>query len=129
VAKRTDLFLYDLKHMDSDKHRQYTGVPNELILNNLKLLARHGTKIRVRVPVIPGLNDDAKNLQNLKDFLLTLPEVRDLHLLPYHRAAREKYRRFKMTYRLEQMLPPAKAVLEEIVKDWEAAGFRVRIGG
>jgi pyruvate formate lyase activating enzyme len=129
VAEKTDLFLYDLKHMDSDKHRQYTGVPNERILENLKLLASAGAKIHMRVPIIPGLNDDEENLQNLKDFLLTLPEVRDLHLLPYHRAAREKYRRFKMTYRLEQMLPPAKAVLEEIVKDWEAAGFRVRIGG
>ena len=129
VAKQIDLFLYDLKHMDADKHKEYAGVSNELILANLELLARHGAKIRIRVPVIPGLNDDEKNLSALKKFVLTLPGVRDIHLLPYHRAAREKYRRFNMAYSLDQMPAPPKAMLEKIAKDWEAAGLRVRIGG
>jgi len=129
VAKQTDLFLYDLKHMDADKHKEYTGVSNELILANLELLVRKGAKIRIRVPVIPGLNDDEKNLSALKKFVLTLPGVRDIHLLPYHRAAREKYRRFNMAYSLDQMPAPPKAMLEKIAKDWEAAGLRVRIGG
>jgi pyruvate formate lyase activating enzyme len=129
TAKQTDLFLYDLKHMDADKHKEYTGVSNELILANLELLARQGAKIRIRVPVIPGLNDDAKNLQALKKFILTLPGVREVHLLPYHRAAREKYRRFNMPDGLDQMLPPPKALLEKIATDWKTDGLRVRIGG
>ncbi|RPI72957.1 MAG: glycyl-radical enzyme activating protein [Desulfobacteraceae bacterium] len=129
TAKQTDLFLYDLKHMDAEKHKEYTGVSNELILANLELLARQGARIRIRAPVIPGLNDDAKNLQALKKFVLTLPGVRDVHLLPYHRAAREKYRRFNMPYDLEALLPPPKNRLEKIAAEWEAAGLRVHIGG
>jgi pyruvate formate lyase activating enzyme len=129
VAEKTDLFLYDLKHMDAEKHRQYTGVANELILENLKRLAAAGAQIRIRVPLIPGLNDDERNLTALKKFILKLPTVCEVHLLPYHRAAREKYRRFHMAYDLEELLPPPKAQMEKIAADWEAAGLRVWIGG
>ena len=59
---KVDLFLYDLKHMDSVRHREVTGVPNEVILENLKKLAEHGHKILVRIPLIPGINDDEENL-------------------------------------------------------------------
>jgi pyruvate formate lyase activating enzyme len=129
VAQKTDLFLYDLKQMDDDKHREYTGLSNARILGNLKLLARQGAKINIRLPVIPGINDDAGNIRALKDFVEGLPGVRDINLLPYHRAAREKYRRLGISYRLDQLLPPPKEVLEKIKKELEAPGFRVTIGG
>ncbi|MCK9412776.1 MAG: glycyl-radical enzyme activating protein [Prolixibacteraceae bacterium] len=69
VAKRTDLFLYDLKMMDSDRHRQWTGVPNGKILENLRVLAESGASINIRIPLIGGVNDDERNITEAARFI------------------------------------------------------------
>ena len=69
VARRTDLFLYDLKMMDSEKHRKWVGVPNEKILENLKALSGTGAKIIIRIPLIGGVNDDTENIEATARFV------------------------------------------------------------
>lgn len=92
VAKRTDLFLYDLKLMDSKRHQKWTGVPNEKILENLKVLAEAGAKIIIRIPLIGGVNDDAENITETARFVSALAgDKKEVNLLPYHKIAQTKY--------------------------------------
>jgi len=92
VARRTDLFLYDLKMMDSERHRKWTGVPNEKILENLRVLAESGADIIIRIPLIGNVNDDIENITSTARFVSALagqPKV--VNLLPYHKIAQHKY--------------------------------------
>jgi len=91
VLPVTDLFLYDVKHMDSQKHKQYTGAGNELILDNLKHLSNKGAIIEIRIPLIPGINDDDANIDATGAFLGQLKGIQKVRVLPYHSYARSKY--------------------------------------
>jgi len=129
VARKTDLFLYDLKLMDAAKHRDFTGVSNEKILNNLKLLAENKARIQVRVPIIPGINSDAANIDRTAAFVSALPGVENIAILPFHNSARGKYRRLGM----ECISPDIESPSEEnlnIIAGWLAkSGLPVQIGG
>jgi len=129
VAERTELFLYDLKHMDPEKHRKYTGVPNEQILNNLELLARNGAKINIRIPIIPGINSDDENIDRTGSYVSSLPGVYDINILPYHSAAEGKYRKLGLECRLGKVLPPSEHELEAVSKRLEKFCPQVKIGG
>ncbi len=94
VARRTDLFLYDVKLMNDARHQALTGVAATPILENLRALCETGVAIRIRVPVIPGITDTDANLAALGAWLRTLPRALPVTLLPYHAAAMDKYRRF-----------------------------------
>jgi len=128
VAETVDLFLYDLKLLDRERHRQYTGVTNDLILDNLRRLTERRSKIVVRVPVIPGVNDDPANLDALATFLSPLG-LRNIDLLPYHRIGSEKYRRLGLPYRMEGVEAPSAGRMEELATRLRNEGFLVRIGG
>jgi pyruvate formate lyase activating enzyme len=91
VLPFTDLFLFDLKHMDSKIHEAYTGIGNEIILANLRKLSGLTTNIIVRVPIIPDFNDHDAEILKIARFVSEL-KIRELHLLPYHRYGEEKYR-------------------------------------
>lgn len=91
VIPYTDTFLYDVKHMNSDIHRRFTGQPNELILSNLRLLSESNARTEIRIPFVPGYNDDEKNLKATGKFLSTLKGIAKVKLLPYHDYARSKY--------------------------------------
>lgn len=129
IREDVDLFLYDLKLMDNERHRQYTGVPNGLILHNLSALAERGHRIIVRVPVIPGINDDDENLNRLAEFVSSLPRVRRVDLLPYHAAANGKYERIDRVNRLPDMQPPSEERMEEIANILQQHHLQVKIGG
>lgn len=129
VAKETDLFLYDLKHMDPEKHKLYTGVSNELILHNLRALAESGATVNIRIPVIPGINDDAENLEKTGDFLASLPGGPTVNVLPYHKAGLEKFRRLGLEYRLAGTEEPSKEAVEAIRRRLASFGLTVKIGG
>ncbi len=92
VARRTDLFLYDLKIMDSEKHKEWTGFPNEKILENLRILAKNGSNFIIRIPLIGGVNDDVINITETARFVSSLDgEKKAVNLLPYHKIAQTKY--------------------------------------
>ncbi len=124
-----DLFLYDLKLMDSQKHQQFTGVPNQLILDNLNWLAEHHPKVIVRVPIIPGINDDEKNLAQLGTFVASLKRVTELHILHYHKAGVDKYQRLGLKYRLPDIQSPDIGQMEKIAGQMEQFGLKIKIGG
>ena len=128
IAENVDLFLYDLKLMDRERHRHFTGVRNDLILQNLRTLAERGRAVIVRVPIIPGVNDDGANLEALSGFLSPLG-LRDIDLLPYHRIGSDKYHRLGLPYRMEGVDPPTAEQMETIATHLRGRGFSVRIGG
>ncbi len=90
VLPYTDLFLYDVKLFDSEKHKKYTGVENSLIMENLKKLSDEGKEIIVRIPVIGGVNDNAEEIQKIADFLRPL-NISKTELLPYHAMGEHKF--------------------------------------
>jgi pyruvate formate lyase activating enzyme len=127
IHPAVDLFLYDLKLMDSARHTQCTGVSNERILENLRRLAAAGCAIWLRVPVIPGLNDDRENLDALGTFAASLPGIQQVTLLPYHRAAASKYERLGSAYSLAEVTPPDEAAMTEVAQALAAFGLPVRL--
>jgi pyruvate formate lyase activating enzyme len=129
VAEQTDLFLYDLKIMDPEKHKKYTGVSNRLILDNLRWLAEKGVELIVRIPLIPGVNDDPENLDQTGSFLHRLPAIQKVDILPYHDFQKNKYRRFGIHYTNGKATPPSGKTLSRIKEHMERFGLKVAIGG
>lgn len=128
VSAKADLVLYDLKLLDTARHASYTGVPNALILGNLEALVAAGRPVRVRFPLIPGVNDGAEEIAELMQLLARLG-LRHLDLLPYHRIGIDKYRRLGMPARLGDQPSPSAAQISQIAGQFEQHGFAVKIGG
>jgi len=128
IAARTDLFLFDLKVIDEKKHLAFTGESNRLILDNLKRLAGLGKGIVVRLPVVPGVNDDEDNVARTAEFLRSLGTIKDISLLPYHKLGRDKYRGLEKPAPGGEFTPPSAQGLERIKKNLEVCGFRVSLG-
>ncbi|MEL7564557.1 MAG: glycyl-radical enzyme activating protein [Dehalobacterium sp.] len=103
VAQWCNLIYYDVKMMNNQKHKRYTGVDNTVILHNLKKLSEHFPEIEliVRTPVIPGINDEKKDIEDIVKFLQTLSSLQDYELLPYHGYGSSKYKQLDMEYKLE----------------------------
>lgn len=122
IRQDVDLFLYDLKLMDDQRHTQYTGVSNKRILNNLQNLAQHGESILVRIPLIPGINDDNENLKRSAEFLAELPGIIDIELMGYHNVAAAKYTALDRVYQLNGTQSPTAEHLkkaEDILKTYD----------
>jgi len=129
VARYTDLFLYDLKHYDTREHARLTGVGNEVILENARRLASLGTKVIIRVPVVPGFNDTEDNLKQIASFAAGLPGVRDVELLPFTRLGASKYQRLQIENPCEGVIPPGEERMKELAALFAAHGLHVAIGG
>jgi len=120
VLPYTDYILYDLKHLNSGKHRQYTGKPNSLILSNAKIAAASGVETLFRMPLIPGINDDMQNIKETAEFLHGLGNsARRIELMPYHRLGKGKYESLDKEYRLSELLSPEPEHLESVKKVFE----------
>jgi len=129
IREHVDLFLYDLKLMDDARHRKFTGVSNELILRNLQMLSAQGHNIFLRVPIIPGINDDDENIRQIGTFAAALPHLDQVDILPYHRAGSEKYNRLNKVYGLPETRPPSDERMAEITQILRGFGLQVKIGG
>ena len=128
IIPKVDLFLYDLKIMDSKKHKKYTGVYNEIILGNLKKLSSIHNNIFIRFPVIPGINDDYQNIREIGEFLSSL-EITQVNLLPYHYIGMDKYKRMGRTYKLTDIQSPSKEKLSEIFAILRKFNLNVKLRG
>lgn len=115
ILPYVDLFLFDIKHMNSDKHEEITCQPNELIINNFKKLAKSGKRIIARIPLIPGRNTLSENIKELSRFL-SENGVREAHLLPYHKLGVSKYSSIGVDYKLND-IPAISDVDLDFVKD------------
>lgn len=162
VAEFADLFLFDLKLMDDEKHKFYTGVSNKIILENLKMLAiliaQRGKNISargaekpdkikkgiiVRIPLIPGINDDVANIDATGHFIANLVDeteissgeasgsssaIQEVNLLPYHDFQQSKYCKFGIDYKLQKILPPTQEQISKVERLLETFGLTVSIG-
>ena len=129
AAKHANLFLYDVKQMDPIKHKEYTGVDNAVILANLKAISEAGAKINVRFPFMPGLNTDDENVGALGAFVKDLKGVTAVNILPYHTVAKGKHERWKMDYKLPNLMPPTENQTRHAAEILESYGLKVHIGG
>jgi len=125
----TDLFLFDVKVMDSDSHTKYTGVSNELVLKNLRRLVKKGPKVQIRIPLIPGITDTEENLESVISFLADLPGINGISLLPYNRFGEDKRRRFKLDDRLGSLATQSRVDVETFAARFSSRGYDVKIGG
>lgn len=132
VAENCELFLVDLKHMDSNKHKLFTRVSNEQILDNIRMISEMGHKFWIRIPLIVCVNADDENLTRSAKFLSSLktkPEV--VNILAYHDIGKGKHARLGTEYNSEEisMEAPDEALLKHAKDILEAEGLNVRIGG
>ncbi len=128
VLPYTDLFLYDLKCMDSDLHRQVIGVPNELILENCRKIAEHGGRLQIRIPTIPLFNDSEEHFARVADFLSEIKyAVGVVQLLPYHTLGVSKHERLLKKEKIFVAEPPSDELMEKRKAQLEAAGLNVII--
>lgn len=128
VAKRTDLFLYDLKMMDPVKHKMYTGVSNEIILHNLIELAETGVDIIIRIPLIKDINDSEENIIETARFISKLSgDITHVELLPYHNIADHKHLKLGQEYNSKGMSAPNDYELKHIIGIFHDFGVSARI--
>lgn len=128
AARLSEVVLYDLKLMDDARHREHTGVSNRPILENLKALDEIHRNIWIRIPVVPGVNDDEGNFQAIARFVTDLHGVRQVNLLPYHATGVQKHRRLGGHYSLGEVRPPSPERLQQAVELFRAAGLTTRVG-
>lgn len=124
-----DLFLMDIKHINSKKHKLFTGQPNELILENAKKITDSGQKLIVRVPVVPTFNDTPEEIYSIAQFARKLKGVEEIHLLPYHRLGQDKYDGIGREYSLIHLVPPTNEHMEMLKDVAASTGLKVKIGG
>ncbi len=129
VSPWLDLIMMDIKHMDSSKHKEYVGQNNEIILENAKIIAQSGKPLIIRIPIITGFNDDEKNIRATAKFVVSLKNVQEVHLLPYHRLGQNKYDYLGCIYKLLELKPSLEEDMEYLKKVVEAEGIICKIGG
>lgn len=129
VLPYIDMYLMDIKHMDSAKHKEYTGTGNERILENAARLAKSGIELIIRTPVIPSFNDTAEEIRAISRFASSLDGVKEHHLLPYHRLGSDKYAGLGRNYGLKEIEPPTKERMEYLLEVAQESGLHCQIGG
>jgi len=124
-----DLILYDLKVIDAVRHRRFTGLSNQLILENLRRLADTGKQIIIRRPVIPGCNDHPESVHALARFVKELNGIDEVHLLPYHRLGENKYEQLSRDYPMGEQSSLSDEDVEELRDILISYDLKVNIGG
>lgn len=128
LANNVDLFLYDIKLIDNEKHKKYMGVSNEIILKNMQKLVNEKTNIAPRIPLIPGVNDDIEDIKQFAKFLGGLG-FRTVNILPYHDFGRDKYIRAGKEYKIEKKLRLSDEKRELINEEFAKEGINIIFGG
>ena len=132
IMNETDLFLIDLKIMDSDTHKKFCGVPNELILSNIRMIAAAGRDFIIRIPLIEGVNTDEENLTRSAEFLASLPWKRKIvNFLPYHEVAKGKYEKSGAAFNPAHipMSAPSSEQQQRCIEIFHQYGIAATIGG
>ena len=128
VAPYTDVFLYDLKLLDDEKHKYFTGVSNQLILDNLKKLSQIHSNINLRMPIIEGVNAEEEYIEKVLETIENL-NIKKVNLLPYHDIAKHKYKKLNMDYEYEKMKKPTDEKMKHFKEMFESKNYKVKIGG
>ena len=128
ILPYVDTYLMDIKHMNSQKHLEYTRVENTRILENANRIAQVAKNLIIRTPVIPTFNDTVDEIRAIAHYAKSIG-VKEMHILPYHRLGRDKYIGLGREYTLEEIEPPSKEQMEELLKVVLQEGLRGQIGG
>jgi pyruvate formate lyase activating enzyme len=118
---------FDLKHMDQEEHRRLAGAGNVAIIENCRRLSAHGTPLVVRVPLAPGYNDNDEHLKLLSRFVKALPKYEQVHLLPYHRMGKAKYKALGLDFPLAELEPPTKERVQHAVDLLRQWGIKIQV--
>lgn len=126
-----DQYLLDIKHMNTEKHKDFTGKRNELMLENARKIAESGmTELSIRVPVIPTFNDTPEEIREIARFSDQLPGVKKIYLLPYHRLGQDKYEGLNREYQFRGILPPTAEHMDMLKRCVEQSSKLIcQIGG
>ena len=124
-----DTVLMDIKHINSEKHKEFTTKSNERILENAKLIASKANRLIIRVPVIPTFNDTIAEIAEIAAFASSLPNVSEIHLLPYHNMGRDKYTGLGREYTMDDIKSPTTELMEVLKQTAEQFGLKAYIGG
>lgn len=124
-----DHYLMDIKHVDREKHKAFTGKDNDLILQNAKILAKEAKHLIIRVPVIPTFNDTPEEISQIAKFVSEIMPGGEIHLLPYHRLGQDKYKGLGRQYTMEHITPPCEEEMQALLKEALKYGLKAKIGG
>ena len=124
-----DTVLMDIKHMNSQKHKEFTTRENDLILANAVHIAKEATRLIIRTPVIPTFNDTEAEIGDIADFAASLDGVTEMHLLPYHRIGSDKYAGLGRAYTMAHINVPDKAHMQKLLDVVCSKGLKGQIGG
>ena len=125
----TDLFLFDLKHLDEARHFSRTSVSNRPILDNLERLNSLGARIWIRIPLVPGFNDSQDHIERLIHFIRPFRQVEQVNVLPYHRMGSRKYRMLRFPEAVSEFRQPDREALKVLKEKFEKHGLPCQIGG
>lgn len=128
-CENLDYVLMDVKHINSKKHKDFTGVPNERILENAQKISMIAKNLTIRVPVIPTFNDTEEEIFQIASFAKSLRGVKQIHLLPYHRLGYDKYVGLGREYLMGDVKTPTREQMEKLKKSAQCSGLEVVIGG
>lgn len=129
IIAHTDTVLMDIKHMDSEKHKEFTTAGNELILENARYIAENAKELIIRTPVVPTFNDTDKEIEAIAQFAASLKNVKEMHILPYHKIGSDKYTGLGRKYMMSHINSPSKDKMRELAAIVEKTGLKCQIGG
>jgi len=127
ILKYVDLVLYDIKQIDPAKHAQYTGVSNELILENARRISKKGIPMVIRIPVIPGYTDGEESIRGILEFACILKRVAKVDLLPFHRLGEPKYKKLGRNYVFESTQPPTDEHMQKLKRLVASFGLQAKV--
>lgn len=129
MAEITNLFLYDLKAMDEEVHKKWTGSSNKLILHNLYVISAIGARIIIRMPLIAGINDSTDDIHAAARYISELPAMPEIiQLLPYHNIAGHKLNKLGKTDNFQEFMPPAESIIERAIGIFKHYGIPAEAG-
>jgi len=129
AARLSDLVLYDLKAFDEQRHRVLTGISNRSILSNLQALDQVHQNVWIRLPVVPGFNDDLVELKKIAELVAGLRSVTLVNLLPFHRTGLHKYERLGQVHGLDGVTAPSEELMERVADVFRDRKLPTKIGG
>lgn len=129
VLNHVDLVLYDIKHIDDTKHKQFTGVSSKPMLDNIRRIDSKEIPVIVRIPIIPGFTDSEDNIEAIVRFVANLKNVIQIDLLPYHGLEKSKYEKLELVYQLDKITPPDAEHMRRLVNIVRNGHLKVQVGG
>lgn len=130
IAKVADLFLFDIKIVNDEWHKKYTGVSNQTILSNFEVLLKSTADVIVRIPIIPGINNTKASVTDLKGYLKDKAiQIKEINLLPFHNTGKSKYDRFGIPYGMSDLKSQAPEELKNMKHELDSLDTQILIKG